>query len=213
MVLTKQPLNEEQPASPMTVYGASKFAGEGYARAFWYTYGYPTVILRPFNAYGPRCHHEGDSGEVIPKFILRCLAGKPMVIFGDGSHTRDFTYVGDTASGIVAAGISDASIGQIFNLGTGKEIRVLELANSVREVLGRPDAEIIHAEPRPGDVPWLRADSSKARELLQFQPTVGLRDGLARIRDWYASQGKSPEELLEEEVLRNWEGRVVPIHA
>jgi UDP-glucose 4-epimerase len=213
MVVTTTPLTEEQPASPMTVYGASKLAGECYARAFWYTYGYPTVILRPFNAYGPRCHHEGDSGEVIPKFMLRCLAGKPMVIFGDGSHTRDFTYVGDTAGGILAAGLSDASVGQTFNLGAGKAIRVLDLAHTVRQVLDRPDAEITHAEPRPGDVPWLMANSSKARQLFQFQPTVGLRDGLARLRDWYASQGRSPEELLEEEILRNWEGRVVPIHA
>ena len=212
-VLTTKPITEEQPTFPMTVYGASKLAGEGYARAFWCTYGYPTVILRPFNAYGPRCHHEGDSGEVIPKFMLRCLAGKPMVIFGDGSHTRDFTYVGDTARGIIEAGISEASVGQIFNLGTGNQIRIDALANTVREILARPDAEIIHAAPRPGDVPWLMADSSKAQQLFQFQPSVGLRDGLARLRDWYASQGKSPEELLEAEVLRNWEGEVVPVHA
>lgn len=213
MVLTAAPLTEEHPTFPMTVYGASKLAGECYTRAFWETYRYPTVILRPFNAYGPRCHHEGDSGEVIPKFMLRCLAGKPMVIFGDGSQTRDFTYVGDTASGILAAGISDASVGQTFNLGTGKEIRVLELANTIRQVLDRPQAEIMHTEPRPGDVPRLMADSSKARKILQFQPTVALRDGLAHLRDWYVSQGKSPEELLEDEVVRNWEPRIVPIHA
>jgi UDP-glucose 4-epimerase len=213
MVVTAEPLTEEQPTFPMTVYGASKLAGECYTRAFWNIYRYPTVILRPFNAYGPRCHHEGDSGEVIPKFMLRCLAGRPMVIFGDGSHTRDFTYVGDTASGIVAAAISDASLGQTFNLGTGKEIRILELANAVRQILDRPNAEIAYGEPRPGDVPRLMADSSKAGRLLQFQPTVTLRHGLALIRDWYASQSRSPEELLEEEVLRNWEGRVVPIHA
>ena len=136
-----------------------------------------------------------------------------MVIFGDGTHTRDFTFVGDTARGIIAAGISDTSVGQTFNLGTGNEIRVLELAKTVRQILVRPDAEITHTQPRPGDVPRLMADSSKARKLFQFRPTVGLRDGLAQLRDWYASQRKSPEELLEEEVLQNWEGRVVPIHA
>jgi UDP-glucose 4-epimerase len=212
MVLTA-PLTEEHPTLPMTVYGASKLAGECYTRAFWETYRYPTVILRPFNAYGPRCHHEGDSGEVIPKFMLRCMAGKPMVIFGDGSHTRDFTYVSDTAAGILSAGVSDASVGQTFNLGNGKEIRVLELANTIRQVLGRPEAEIMHVEPRPGDVPRLLADSSKAKKLVQFQPTIGLQEGLARVRDWYLSQERSPAQLLEEEVIRNWELQVVPTHA
>src|ERR1019366_5215143 len=135
------PMTEEHSTSPTTVYGSSKLSGECYARAFWRTYGFPTAIVRPFNAYGPRCHHEGDSGEVIPKFMLRCLAGQPMVIFGAGTQTRDFTFVSDTASGIIAPVLSDASVGQTFNLGTGKEIRVLELANTIRQVLDRPQAE------------------------------------------------------------------------
>ena len=206
------PITEEHPTLPMTVYGASKLAGECYARAFWETYRFPTVVLRPFNAYGPRCHHEGDSGEVIPKFMLRCLAGKPMVIFGDGTQTRDFTFVGDAAGGILAAGISDACVGQTINLGSGKEIQVRELATTIAQALGRPDAEIMHVEPRPGDVLRLLADSSKAKQLLNFEPTVALRDGIARLRDWYTSQGKSPEELLENEVVRNWEPRDVPTH-
>jgi UDP-glucose 4-epimerase len=207
------PITEEHPTLPMTVYGASKLAGEAYTRAFWETYSYPTVVLRPFNAYGPRCHHEGDSGEVIPKFLLRCLAGKPMVIFGDGTQTRDFTFVGDTAGGILAAGLSDASVGQTINLGSGKEIQICELATTIAQALGRPQAEIIHVEPRPGDVLRLLADSSKAKRLLHFEPTVTLREGLTRLRDWYASQGKSPEELLQQEVVRNWEPRDVPTHA
>ena len=206
------PITEEHPTLPMTVYGASKLAGECYARAFWETYRFPTVVLRPFNAYGPRCHHEGDSGEVIPKFMLRCLAGKPMVIFGDGTQTRDFTFVGDAAGGILAAGISDACVGQTINLGSGKEIQVRELATTIAQALGRPDAEIMHVEPRPGDVLRLLADSSKAKQLLNFEPTLALRDGIARLRDWYTSQGKSPEELLENEVVRNWEPRDVPTH-
>ena len=79
------PMSEDHPAFPCTVYGASKLAGECFARAYHRTYGYPTVVVRPFNTYGPRSHHEGDSGEVIPKFMLRCLAGLPMVVFGDGT--------------------------------------------------------------------------------------------------------------------------------
>lgn len=207
------PITEDHPTLPMTVYGASKLAGECYTRAFWETYRYPTTVLRPFNSYGPRCHHEGDSGEVIPKFLLRCLAGKPMVIFGDGTQTRDFTFVADTASGILAAGLSDASVGQTINLGSGKEIQIRELAHTIAQALDRPTADITHVEPRPGDVLRLLADSSKAEKLLQFRPTMSLLDGISLLRDWYATQGKSPEELLEREVVRNWEPVTVPTHA
>jgi UDP-glucose 4-epimerase len=206
------PISEEHPTCPMTVYGASKLAGEAYTRVFWEMYRYPTVVLRPFNAYGPRSHHEGDSGEVIPKFLLRCLARKPMVIFGDGTQTRDFTFVSDTARGILEAGLSSTSVGQTINLGSGKEIQVRELARTIAQVLGQPEAEIVHTEPRPGDVLRLLADSSKAKELLAFEPTVALRDGITRLRDWYLSQKKSPAELLEQEIVRNWEPQDVPTH-
>jgi len=207
------PITEEHPTLPMTVYGASKLAGECYTRAFWETHRYPTVVVRPFNAYGPRCHHEGDSGEVIPKFMLRCLAGKPMVVFGDGTQTRDFTFVSDTARGILAAGLSGDSVGQTFNIGSGKEIRIRELANTIAEVLPKNGSEIIHVESRPGDVLRLLADSSKAKKLLNFEPTISLKEGLARLREWYTAQGKPPAELLEQEVVRNWEPRSVPSHA
>jgi UDP-glucose 4-epimerase len=206
------PITEEHPTLPMTVYGASKLAGECYTRAFWETYRYPTVVLRPFNAYGPRCHHEGDSGEVIPKFLLRSLAGKPMVVFGDGTQTRDFTYVSDTAAGILAAGMSDACVGQTINLGSGKEIQIRELARTIALALGKPSAEIEHIEPRPGDVLRLVADNSRAKQLLNFAPSVSLSEGINRLRDWYLSQKKSPEELLEREVVRNWEPQEVPSH-
>src|SRR5262249_19571733 len=116
------PMTEDHPAFPMTVYGASQLAGECYTRAYWPTYGFPTVVVRPFNAFGPRSHHEGDCGEVIPKFLLRCLAGRPLIIFGDGSQTRDFTYVADTARGIMLAGLAPDTIGETINLGTGREV-------------------------------------------------------------------------------------------
>lgn len=207
------PISEDHPTLPCTVYGASKLAGEAYTRAFWQTYDYPTVVVRPFNAYGPRCHHEGDSGEVIPKFMLRCLAGKPMLIFGDGTQTRDFTFVSDTAAGILAAGLSDATVGQTINLGSGKEIEIRALANIIADIAGRPDAKISFTEARPGDVRRLLADTSKAQQALSFKPSVALREGLTRLRDWYASQNKSPEELLEQEIERNWEVENVPTHA
>jgi UDP-glucose 4-epimerase len=198
------PMTEEHPTMPHTVYGGSKLAGECYTRAYFDTYGYSTVIVRPFNAFGPRSHHEGDSGEVIPKFMLRCLAGQPMVIFGDGSQTRDFTFVGDTARGILQAGLSDRALGETINLGQGKEITVRELADHIRAVTGNADAEIVHDDPRPGDVLRLFADSGKAGELLGFAPQIGLADGLEHLREWYASLGLAPDTLLEEEVRYNW---------
>jgi UDP-glucose 4-epimerase len=198
------PMTEEHPTFPTTVYGSSKLAGECYTRAFWRTYGFPTVIVRPFNAYGPRCHHEGDSGEVIPKFLLRCMANLPMVVFGDGTQTRDFTFVSDTAAGIRLAGTVAGAVGQTINLGNGREIRINELAQQVAAVAGRPP-QIVRENPRPGDVLRLYASCALAREVLGFQPTISLEDGLCRLRQWYLELGESPERLLESEVVHNWE--------
>jgi UDP-glucose 4-epimerase len=199
------PMNEEHPTCPETVYGASKLAGEAYARAFFRTYRYPTVVVRPFNTFGPRSHHEGDSGEVIPKFLLRGMAGLPMVILGDGRQTRDFSYVTDTARGILAAGRAEPAIGQTLNLGSGREIAVLDLARQVAGVLGLAEAPITHDAPRPGDVMRLCADASRARELLGYEPRVKLIEGLARLRDWYVGLGRPIGELLAEERVRGWE--------
>jgi UDP-glucose 4-epimerase len=197
------PIREDHVTVPATVYGASKLAGECYARAFHSTHGYPTVVVRPFNSYGPRSHHEGDSGEVIPKFLLRCLAGRPLVIFGDGSQTRDFTFVEDTARGILQAGFDDRTIGETVNIGSGAEVRIDELARRVGRVAGR-EPVIQHDAPRPGDVLRLLADASRARDLFNFHPQVSLDEGLGRLLDWYGAQPLSPAALLEHEQTHNW---------
>jgi len=204
------PMTEDHPTFPTTVYGASKLAGECYARAFHRTYGYPTVIVRPFNAFGPRCHHEGDSGEVIPKFMLRCMVGRPLVIFGSGTQTRDFTDVRDTARGILLAGQTERAVGETINLGSGREVTVAELARRIGAVLGCPDVPVVHADPRPGDVLRLCADSSRAWRLIGLAPTESLEDGLHRLKRWYLSREQPPEVLLQQEVERNWESEKKP---
>jgi len=130
-----------------------------------------------------------------------------MVVFGDGTQTRDFTYVGDTARGIIQAGLCDAAIGETINIGSGFELAINDLAKEVRTVTGRADAQVIHEVQRPGDVLRLFADTAKAERLTGFKPTVALRDGLQKLLNWYQSQGKSAEELLETEIVKNWEAQ------
>mgnify|MGYP000853827480 CR=1 FL=1 len=201
----KVPMDEDHPTYPMTVYGAAKLAGECYARAFYRTYGYPVVVIRPFNTFGPRSHHEGDSGEVIPKMMLRTLAGKPLIIFGDGEQTRDFTYVSDTAQGIIQAGLSGQTIGETINIGSGREITINALADRITSILGHPNAEVIHQAQRPGDTLRLFADISRARALCGFEPTVNLDEALEKLRDWYLSLDATPQALLRDEQEHNWE--------
>jgi UDP-glucose 4-epimerase len=197
------PQTEDHPTDPCTVYGGSKLAGECYTRAYHRTYGYPTVVIRPFNTYGPRSHHEGDCGEVIPKFMLRCMANKPLVIFGDGTQTRDFTFVSDTARGILSAGTAPGVVGQTVNIGQETEIQVKDLALLVARACG-VSARIQHDDPRPGDVLRLFASATKARELLNFKPEVSMADGLKELHAYYKGLGVSPESLLDAERVRNW---------
>jgi UDP-glucose 4-epimerase len=198
------PMTEEHPTSPETVYGASKLAGEAYARAWYRTHKYPTVVVRPFNAYGPRSHHEGDSGEVIPKMMLRAMAGKPLVVFGDGNQTRDFNHVSDTARAIILAGVSKEAIGQTINIGSGRETGIIDLAREILRVAGQGNSEIEFRDARPGDVMRLRADSTLAATLLKYQPKIELGDGLVNLKTWYEGMGHLAEELLANEVVENW---------
>jgi len=141
---------------------------------------------------------------VIPKFLLRCLAGRPMIAFGDGTQARDFTYVSDTAAGIILAGEEPSAIGQTINLGSGREVSINELARQVASVVGRPDAPVEHDRPRPGDVLRLCADITRAQSLLGYSARTSLEDGLRKLLAWYREQPFTPEELLEQEIVHNW---------
>lgn len=198
------PMTESHPCEPTTIYGASKLAGEYYAKAFFRTYDLPIIIVRPFNTYGPRAHFEGAYGEVIPKFALRVLNGVPPVIFGDGTQTRDFTYTSDTVRGIVLASTCDALVGDVVNIAYGKEVSIKELADIIIESIGRTDLKPIYGKSRPGDVKRHYADITKARQMLGFEPQVNIRDGILKYIEWFKTSHPDLEKCLTQEEMYNW---------
>ena len=199
------PMPESHPTHPCTVYGSSKLAGEAYARAYYRTYGMPTVILRPFNTYGPRSHHEGDAGEMIPKSIVRALNDQPILIFGDGNQTRDFTYVEDTASALIAGGETDEIIGQTLNIGSSFEISVKDLASKILDLLGTSKSPIKHTSDRPGDVMRLYADCKNFVDICSWNPHVDFEEGLLMTINYFKNHPLKPEFLMNEEAGQNWE--------
>lgn len=200
------PMPEEHPTHPCTVYGASKLAGEAYARAYYTTYGLDTVIIRPFNTFGPRAHHEGDAGEMIPKSIVRALNGKEILIFGDGRQTRDFTYVEDTARGLIAAAECEAITGQTLNIGSNFEISIKSLAEKLLEMIGNKQARITYTPDRPGDVDRLYADSHKFTSLTGWKSTIDFETGLKKTIAFFKNHPLGIEGLAQSEAGRNWEG-------
>lgn len=196
------PMDEGHPPQPMTVYGASKLAGECYARAYHRTHGFPAVMVRPFNNYGPRSHYEGDAGEVIPRFVTRALAGLPPVIFGDGTQTRDFIFVTDTARALIAIAEGERCLGETVNVGSGAEVTVNELAETVLRAVGRNDLRVCYDVARPGDVLRLCADTKKLGSLVTFAPQVSFADGLGRLVAWFRQH---PEAAAGAQPVRNWE--------
>lgn len=188
---------------PTTVYGAAKLAGEHYTKAYFRTYGLPSVIVRPFNAYGPREHDQGDLAEVIPRFTIRILNGLPPIIFGDGSQGRDFTYVTETAAGLAAVADCDRLIGKEVNIAFGKIVTIREVAEVIARVCQRPDLTPMRASVRPGDIYALQADISRAQKELHFTPTISFVQGIERYLQWFHQTYPDPVVLLEKDPI-NW---------
>jgi len=198
------PMTETHPTRPCTVYGASKLAGEAYAHAYHRTYGLPVVIVRPFNTYGPRSHHEGDAGEMIPKSIVRALNGKEIVVFGDGLQTRDFTFVEDTATGLVAAAQCEAMIGKTLNIGCNFEISIKDLAEKLVVMVGNAASSVRFGASRPGDVSRLYADPSAFMGLCGWKPATAFEDGLNKTISYFRDHPLGLANLLHNETGRNW---------
>ncbi len=198
------PMDENHPCLPETVYGAAKLAGEAYARAYHQTYGLPTTVVRPFNNFGPRSHFEGDSGEVIPRFCIWALNDQRPVIFGDGSQTRDFIYVEETAYWLATIAACDDLIGRTVNLGSGEETSVLDLARWVYAEAGREGLAPDFRPRRPGDVMRHCADASFARKTLNFQLNTKLRSGIRKTLAHFEEAASSPRDLLPLIDTENW---------
>ncbi len=161
----------------------TKATAEEYLRVFHELYGLPVVSLRYFNVFGPRQSTNQYAG-VISIFINRALKGEPLVIFGDGKQTRDFIYVKDVVKANLLVAESRKANGRVFNVATGRETTILELAMKIIEITGTTSS-VVFDKPRPGDIRHSRADISEIRKL-GFEPEWSLEEGLKKTVEWYA---------------------------
>jgi UDP-glucose 4-epimerase len=178
------PINEDDHLSLLTPYAVSKLAGENYCMAFYESYELPTTAVRYSNIFGPGQDPANPYCGVVAKFLDSLLAGRSPVIHGDGNQTRDFTYIDDAVEATVLAGISDRSLGEVFNVGTGVETRVNELAATLIRLTGM-QVSTTHTNRR--DVDNIRrrvVNIEKTRRALRWVPEVTLEEGLRRTVEW-----------------------------
>jgi len=176
------PASEDQLCAPASPYGSSKLAVECYLSSYYKTYGLETVGLRYFNVYGPRQKMNDYSG-VITIFADNLIRGRAPTIFGDGSQTRDFVFVKDIVQANMLAMTSDEAAGEVFNVASGSSTRVLELFDTLRDILREGNVRPQFAPERLGDVRFGRASISKIQTVLGYHPTASLRDGLSQFID------------------------------
>lgn len=178
------PINEEKVPKPISPYGASKLAGEGYCSAFFGSFGLKTIALRFGNIYGPRSTHKGS---VVAKFIKQALAGETLVIYGDGSQTRDFIYIDDLVNAILAAAKADVG-GEVFQVATHKETTINEIAEMLKAIIESKinnSVNSTYADERAGEVKRNFSDISKARRILGWEPKWGVEEGLRATVEWF----------------------------
>ena len=185
------PMHEEVSPHPVSPYGASKLAGEGYCSAYFQTFGVETVALRFGNVYGPLSGHKNSA---VARFIKRAAGGEVIEIYGDGTQTRDFIYIGDLVRAVkLAATVSEVG-GEVFQIATSSETTVLELIDKLLPALaeaGVKDVEVRKIDPRQGDVQRNFADTSKAARMLGWKAEIGLDEGLRNTVEWFMNPADS----------------------
>lgn len=175
---------EDLPLVAKSPYAAAKLAGELYMQAFAHTYGIETVRVRFFNIFGPRQRADSPYSGVIALFTAAMAAGRAPVIQGDGLQARDFTYVANAVQALARAAEAPDASGNVYNVGTGNSVTLLELVAALNRILGT-DLEPTFAPPRAGDVKFSRADIRRTRADLGYEPTVSFEAGLQKTVDWY----------------------------
>jgi nucleoside-diphosphate-sugar epimerase len=179
---------EDMPPNPQSPYAVAKLAGEYYCKAFTKVYGLETVALRYFNVFGPRQDETSQYAAVIPKFIAAMSKGQPPTVHGDGTQSRDFTYIDNVVHGNLLAIKAPDAAGEMMNMATGGRITLLDLIAKINAHLGTNIAPTF-TEPRKGDIKHSRAGTDKARDLLDFTPVVDFDTGLARTIEWFLKRG------------------------
>jgi UDP-glucose 4-epimerase len=179
------PKVEEMRPEPLSPYAAAKLVGEYYCQVWTRVYGFETVCLRYFNVFGPRQDPSSQYSGVISRFISALASGERPVIYGDGEQSRDFTYVANVVDGNLRAAESAGAVGRVINLATGTRTTLNELLGALKQITGRPEVEAEYRDPRVGDVRHSLADITRARDLLGFEPQVGLEEGLRNTLEWW----------------------------
>jgi len=181
------PMDERHPTNPNSTYGASKLAAEKYCLAFHEVYGVDVVSLRYFSVYGPR----GRPDQVIRAFVSAIAKSERPVIYGDGTQTRDFTFISDVVEATILAAECDDVAGETFNIGFGNEISINELFDMLSNKLGKKgEVQPIYKETYRGEFPQTLADNTKARDILGWKPKVDVSRGLDIFIEWFLKTGR-----------------------
>jgi UDP-glucose 4-epimerase len=184
------PKREDMPSNPISPYAVAKLAGELYMISFFRCYGLETVCLRYFNIFGPRQDPTSPYSGVLAKFITRMLKGETPTIFGDGSQSRDFTYIDNAVQANLLAAKAPAGevAGKVFNVATGQRVDLNETFQLLKKLTGY-SGEVEYGPERPGDIKHSLADISRAAKHLGYKPSVNFEEGLRRTVGWYREQG------------------------